>query len=118
MDFRTAARVVATSDPDITGMSLDPTAPTSYELPPPAPAQPDPATDGQDPATPGGPAPYNGAEPFSEPVVTDPMWLDPQRDDKNLHGQPMPHKVGPHEDVTTLHNARRASYDAQITRFR
>jgi hypothetical protein len=115
MDFRTAAQRLA-ADSDITGMSLDPTMEdaipgrqTDVQLPP--------ATDGQDPATPGGPAPYNGAEPFGEPVTTDPLWLDPKGDQPARYS-PMPHVQGPDEDRTTLHNARRASYDAKIKRFR
>lgn len=80
-------------------------------------SQPEPDTDGQDPATPGGPAPYNGVEPFSQPVVSDPEWLDPQQPTPPRYS-PMPHIPGPDVDVTTLHSARLASYNEKTTRFR
>lgn len=115
MDFRTAARRLA-SDADITGMSLDPTMQDATNTSRPADPQLPPSTDGMDPATPGGPAPYNGAEPFGEPVVSDPMWLDPSEHPESKG--PIPHVDGPDEDRTTLHNARRASYGAQNKRFR
>lgn len=104
------------ADADLTGMSLDPTmqdvGPTSRPVDPQLP----PSTDEQDPATPGGPAPYNGAEPFGEPVVSDPMWLDPSKNERSNGA--IPHVEGPDEDKTTLHNARRASYGAKNKRFR
>lgn len=76
--------------------------------------QPDPESDGMDPATPGGPAPYNGAEPFGEPVATDPEWLDPR--DRSGKDQRMPYQPGPDVDVTTLHRARRESYQKEERR--
>lgn len=117
MDFVAAARHLAL-DSDPMGMSLDPTMQDAKgvgndERPSAIPV----ATDGQDPATPGGPAPYNGAEPFGEPVTTDEMWLDPQGHQPNRYA-PVPHVTGPDEDRTTLHSARRASYDTKIKRFR
>ena len=112
MDFVAAARHLA-YDSDPMGMSLDPTMQDAKgvgndERPVGLPVK----TDDQDPATPGGPAPYNGADPFSAPVVSDEMWLDPQGKQPNRYA-PMPHVKGPDEDTTTLHNARRASYEGK-----
>lgn len=100
MDFRTAARRIV-ADSLSSDLSMDPTMqdahPEGRSLPPQAP----PSTDGMDPATPGGPAPYNGAEPFGDPVVSDPLWKDPQ--DRTDHRQlQLPHVEGPDEDKTTL----------------
>jgi hypothetical protein len=109
MNFRTAARHTAA---DLSSdMSMDPTMQDSDLTGPRVTSQPDVSTDEQDPATPGGPAPYNGVAPFGQPVTSDPEWLDPQKHDtEDVRGRPMPHIEGPDEDVTTLHNARRASY--------
>lgn len=76
-----------------------------------------PQTDDLDPAAPGGPAPYNAADPYSQPVVSDQEWLNPQQQ-KPQHNTPMPHVDGPDEDVTTLHSARLAFYDSKVKRFR
>jgi hypothetical protein len=95
------------SSADIQGMSLDPQAqdPDGYQNPRDLVSEP--ATDGQDPASPGGPAPYNGAEPTSQPVTTDPMWKSPDEPKKPPYS-PTPYLgPGPSVDVTTLHNARR-----------
>lgn len=78
--------------------------------------QPDPRDDNQDPATPGGPAPYNGAEPFSEPVASDQMWEDPRQPAGK--GAPMPFTPGPNLDTETIHNARRTSYERKHNRER
>ena len=107
MDFRTAARVVAELSSDL---SMDPTMQDSHLTGPNVSSQPDVATDGQDPATQGGPSPFNGAGPFGQPVVSDPEWLDPQKDNDNLRGKPVPHIEGPDALQNTLHNARRNSY--------
>jgi hypothetical protein len=74
-------------------------------------------TDGQDPASPGGPAPYNAAPPEGSPVATDEEYLNP-RSPRPQPRQTMPHVQGPDEDISTLHNARRASYETKIGRFR
>jgi hypothetical protein len=114
MDFRAAARHLAeglSSD-----MAMDPTS-QDLDIPTQRRSQPDPQTDDQDPATPGGPSPYNGSEPFSEPVASDPEWLNPQDDSDHKHS-PVPFTPGPDEDTTTIHNARRASYEAKTMRGR
>lgn len=96
------------SQADIQGMSLDPQAqdPEGYQNPRDVVSEP--ATDEQDPATPGGPSPYNGAEPFGQPVTSDPMWKPPDEPKKPPYS-PLPYVgPGPSLDTTTLHNARLA----------
>ena len=117
MDFVAAARHLAAGyDDDPMGMSLDPTMQDAKGVGnDPSPGSIPPKSDGQDPATPGGAAPYNGSEPFGQPVTTDEMWLDPQKN-KPAPYSPMPHVFGPDEDKTTLHNARRASYERKSNR--
>jgi hypothetical protein len=84
MDFRTAAkRIVA--DSLSSDLSMDPTMQDAHPEGRSMPV----------------PAPYNGAGPFGDPVVSDPMWKDPQ-DRTNHQGQPIPHVEGPDEDKTTL----------------
>jgi hypothetical protein len=102
MDFRTAVRKMADGSLS-SDMSMDPTMQDASPQGRQKALQAPPETDGMDPATPGGPAPYNGAEPFGEPVVTDELWLDPQ-DRSDHHHQPVPHVQGPDEDKTTLRN--------------
>lgn len=110
MDFRAAARHLAGPMDD----SLDVTM-QDASLPAGQIAwQPDVKTDGMDPASPGGPSPYNGAEPFSKPVTSNPEWLDPQ-DHNDGH---MPYTPGPDVDTTTLHRARRDSYQRKEMRSR
>lgn len=118
MDFWGAARKLAVDNSD--AMSLTPDSIDDATLPNQRrDYQPPPATDGQDPATPGGPSPYNGTEPFGRPVTTDPEWLDPRRDTPRPDRAPLPYTgPGPDEDVTTLHNARRASYAGRPGRVR
>lgn len=103
------------SSADIEGMGLDPQSqdPAGYQTPRDLGIQPD--TDGQDPATPGGPAPYNGAEPLGKPVTTDPMWQSPDEPPKPPYS-PTPYLgPGPNVDVTTLHNARRRPVEETMT---
>lgn len=103
------------SSADVQGMSLDPQAqdPSGFQNPRDLVAEP--ATDGQDPATPGGPAPYNGAEPAGQPVTTDPMWKSPDEPKKPPYS-PTPYTgPGPSVDVTTLHNARRTPMEETMT---
>jgi hypothetical protein len=114
MDFRAAARHLALTidddmDPQAT-MDVDdrPHAWDSYQ---------GPSTDNMDPASPGGPAPYNGADPFGKPVTSNPEWLDPSAE-ADVRGMPVPFKRGPDVNVTTLHNARRNLYAAKETRTR
>lgn len=115
MNFLGAAQRLAT---DLSSdMSMDPTMEDAAMPGKRTWSQPEPQTDDMDPATPGGPAPYNGVAPFSHPVVTDPEWLDPQGKPPGRY-TPMPHIPGPDVDVTTLHNARLASYETKVTRFR
>lgn len=115
MDFLAVAqRYAADLSSD---MSMDPTMQDAAMPGERTWSQPEPQTDDQDPATSGGPAPYNGASPFSDPVVSDPEWLDPQGKPPG-HYSPMPHIPGPDVDVTTLHSARLASYQKKVTRFR
>lgn len=115
MDFVGAVRHLA--DDTSSEMSMD-TANMGSDLPSSRTwSQPRPQTDDADPASPGGPAPYNASDPFSEPVTTDQEWLDPQGELPKKY-QPMPHVQGPDEDVVTLHNARLASYEGKGTRFR
>jgi hypothetical protein len=79
---------------------LDPDRATSVPWPTNRPVvhQPLPSTDGLDPAAPGGPSPFNsGAGPYGEPVATDPL-----RDTPIAQGMPIPHKLGPDLDQTTL----------------
>lgn len=114
MDFRAAARHLAeglSSD-----MAMDPTA-QDLDVPEQRRNQPDPTSDDQDPATPGGAAMYNGAEPFSAPVATDPEWVDPEDRQDRKHS-PVPFTPGPDLDTTTIHNARRASYEQKTERGR
>lgn len=103
------------SSADIQGMSLDPQAqdPGGYQSPRDLVSEP--ATDEQDPATPGGPSPYNGAEPTGQPVTTDPMWKPPDEPKKPPYS-PTPYTgPGPSVDVTTLHNARRTPMEETMT---
>jgi hypothetical protein len=115
VDFRAAARHLAlTIDDDMdmgTSMDVD-DGPHPWSS-----AAPTPSTDEMDPAAPGGPAPYNGAEPFGEPVVNDQEWLDPKKNE-NRRGHTPPYTPGPTVDTTTLHNARRAAYEAKNVRVR
>jgi hypothetical protein len=78
--------------------------------------QPGIGTDDADPATPGGPAPYNAAPPgHGQPVSTDPLWKNP--DEPTAQGTDMPHLQGqPNQEANTLHNARRARYEARTVR--
>lgn len=95
------------SSADVEGMGLDPQSsdPAGYQTPRDLGIAPD--SDGQDPATPGGPAPYNGAEPTGKPVTSDPMWKSPDEPEKPPYS-PTPYLgPGPSVDTTTLHNARR-----------
>jgi hypothetical protein len=113
VNFRTAAQQLAGS------LSSDDAMDSSQSLgndadPTAAPVQLDPQGDGQDPATPGGPSPFNGAGPFGEPVATDPEWRDPQEGPRSRG--PVPFTPGPHVDSTTIHNARRASYQQRNSR--
>lgn len=116
MNYRAAAQKLAgglSSD-----MSMDPANSTGNDVDSPASSrtvQPDPSTDGMDPATPGGPAPMNGAEPFGDPVATDPELLPPGTERSS---GPVPYQPGPNLDTTTIHNARRASYEAKHNRER
>lgn len=104
------------SSADVQGMSLDPQSQdpaNGYQNPRDLVAEP--ATDGQDPATPGGPSPYNGAEPVGQPVTTDPMWKSPDEPRKPPYS-PTPYTgPGPNVDVTTLHNARRTPMEETMT---
>jgi hypothetical protein len=104
------------SSADVQGMSLDPQSQDpadGYQNPRDLVAEP--ATDGQDPATPGGPSPYNGAEPTGQPVTTDPMWKSPDEPKKPPYS-PTPYTgPGPNVDVTTLHNARRTPMEETMT---
>lgn len=103
------------SGADIQGMSLDPQAqdPSGFQNPREIVAEP--ATDEQDPATPGGPSPFNGAEPVGKPVVTDPLWRSPAEEKKPPY-TPLPYTgPGPGVDTTTLHNARRAPMEEAMT---
>lgn len=104
------------SSADIQGMSLDPQSQDpadGYQNPRDLVAEP--ASDGQDPATPGGPAPYNGAEPLGQPVATDPMWKSPEEPKKPPYS-PTPYTgPGPNVDVTTLHQARRTPMEETMT---
>jgi hypothetical protein len=103
------------SSADVEGMGLDPQSqdPAGYQTPRDLGIQPE--TDGQDPATPGGPAPYNGAEPTGKPVTTDPMWKSPDEPPKPPYS-PTPYLgPGPNVDVTTLHNARRRPVEETMT---
>lgn len=97
-------------------MSMDPTMqdaalPTARTW-----TQPEPETDDLDPAAPGGPSPYNATPPFGKPVTTDQEWLAPTGP-KPRRYQPMPHIMGPDEDVATLHSARRRSYQDKADRY-
>jgi hypothetical protein len=93
---------------DIQSMSLDPQAQDpGEEYQTPREQSADPSTDEQDPATPGGASPYNGAEPFSQPVSSDPMWSDPSDPDKKPRNSATPYLgPGPSVETTTLHSAR------------
>lgn len=120
MDFRAAAENLALqrqavdrySDP-AASPGRTPDADLSSDIDPrDVDAAPSVESDGRNPASPGGPAPYNGAEPFGEPVTSDPEWLDPQGP-KPRRYQPMPYVPGPDEDVTTLHPASRRPSNAR-----
>ena len=110
MDFRAAARHLAVNVDD--DMDIGSTMTDDMRRYPNGFAG-QPSTDGMDPASPGGPAPYNGADPFGEPVTDNPEWLDPSQPRENQRGQRMPYTPGPDVDTTTLHNARRALYAAK-----
>jgi hypothetical protein len=114
MEFRAAAQRLALSiDEDMDmGSTMD-----LGDRPHPWNSFNDPSTDGMDPAASGGPAPYNGAEPFGEPVTSNPEWLDPSQGG-NQREHTVPYTPGPDEDKMTLHNARRAAYEGRIRRFR
>ena len=118
MNFREAARRIALTTQD--DMDLESTM--SVDDPPhPWEGTPPPSTDNMDPASPGGPAPFNGAEPFSEPVVDDQEWLDPRETangTENTRGRAVPYTPGSTSNITTLHNARRAAYERRPRRFR
>lgn len=121
MNYRSALRRQADGGLS-SDMSMDPSGQDTHQddrgsLAPAPPVD----DDGQDPATPGGPSPYNGTTPFSEPVTSDPEWLDPQGDPGR--GKAIPHIEDPNvnEDRSTLHpaslhNARAASYQAKHAR--
>jgi hypothetical protein len=115
MDFRTAARHIALSI-DGDDMALGTMSP-QLDFNPWQRGSAPPSTDGLDPAAGGGPAPYNGAEPFSEPVTSDPEWLDPSQH-ADQRGHTVPYQPGPTENITTLHNARRIQYVAREVRNR
>lgn len=104
------------SSADVQGMSLDPRAQDpndGYQTPRDMASAPD--TDGQDPATPGGPAPYNGAEPTGSPVVSDPEATAADEPKKPPYSD-MPYAgPGPSVDTTTLHNARRQPREEAMT---
>jgi hypothetical protein len=120
MDFRAVIRKRAddlSADESMDPSSQDASLPHGRQT-----FQPDPRTDGLDPASPGGPAPYNGVEPFGEPVATDPMLPEPKGHEKDR--RPVPYTgPGPDVDVTTihsasLHNDRAAAYQRMMTRMR
>jgi hypothetical protein len=110
MDFRrAAARMTASGVDDSLDASMqDAGLPAGHGTD----VQPPPQSDGMDPATPGGPAPYNGAEPFGQPVTTDPEWRDP-RDWDTAKDEPMPHIEGPKQNALTLHGLRHKAYMAR-----
>jgi hypothetical protein len=117
MDFRAAARNASSglsSD-----LAMDPTMEDAKDPLRTQYGQPDPTTDGADPATSAGASPYNGAPPFGAPVTSDSEWLDPQTqvDGPTQRGAPVPHTTGPHVDQTTLHDARRQSYEDKAARY-
>jgi hypothetical protein len=126
MDFRAAARRTATENLSGSNLSSDLNMdPTMQEAHDPSMTVPHGDsvvhTDGADPASPGGPAPYNAAEPVEgQPVVDDPLWRDqsPSDDDEDHRGAPIPNSgPGTDEDKTTLHNARLASYQDKAERY-
>lgn len=104
------------SSADSQSMSLDPQASepgNEYQTPRDLVSTPD--TDGQDPASPGGPAPYNGAEPAGAPVTSDPELKAPGEPKKQPYAD-MPYVgPGPAVDTTTLHNARRQPTEEAMT---
>lgn len=104
------------SSADTQGMSLDPQASepgNEYQTPRDLASSPD--TDGQDPASPGGPAPYNGAEPAGAPVTSNPELKAPDEPKKQPYAD-MPYVgPGPAVDTTTLHNARRQPMEENMT---
>jgi hypothetical protein len=104
------------SGADVQGMNLDPQASEPSGFQNPRSVSTEPATDEQDPATPGGPSPFNGADPFSQPVSTDPMWEDPSNPTKKKPYSPTPSTgPGPDVDTPTLHSARRAPMEETMT---
>lgn len=114
MDFREAANRLAVNTSDDLDMELGAIDTQDLHA---APGTSSPSTDGLDPAAPGGPAPYNGADPFGQPATSNPEWLDPsQHEDRRGHN--VPYTPGPTQNITTLHNARRALYAAQEKRTR
>ena len=121
MNFRAATRRTAADNSSgsnlSSDLSMDPTMQDAHNPASTIPHGRDPVhTDGADPAAAGGPAPYNAAEPYGEPAVDDPLWRNPAEEDTN-RGGPIPHIDGPGENVTTLHNARRASYVDKASRY-
>lgn len=114
MNFRAAARRIQASSPDLSeDSSMDPTNMGGEPWPGDGDGgQPGGETDGQDPATPGGPAPYNAADPHrGDQVSPDPLYKDP--DEPTMQGADMPHASGPGLEANTLHNARRTRYAAR-----
>jgi hypothetical protein len=121
MNYRAALRRSAgdnTGSSLSSDLSMDPTMQDAHDPASTVPHGTDPVhTDGADPATPGGASPYNGAEPFGQPAVDDPLWRDPSQEDTN-RGGPIPHiEDDRHVDRTTLHNARMAGYQAMADRY-
>lgn len=103
MDFRAAYKALAATTTDL---SMDEAQRASVEQAIQGPGTRPPLADQADPAAPGGPAPYNGAEPFGAPVAPDPLWMppvDPQADPSH-RGRPMPHIKGPNQMNNTLVN--------------
>lgn len=104
------------SSADTMGMSLDPLATEPPNSEEPSGSGHQPATDGQDPASSGGPAPYNGADPFSQPVTEDPMWRDPSdRTPKPPYTSTPYTGPGPGVNTTTLHNAQRGPMEETMS---
>lgn len=113
MNFRAAVRKRADGASMSENDSMDPTNMGGEPWPgDSSDHQPGVETDGQDPATPGGPSPYNAADPGAgEQVASDPLYKDP--DQPTAQGSDMPHASGPNLEAPTLHNARRARYAAR-----
>lgn len=97
MDFRTAARKLATGIED-NGLSTHRQTVSPQPTNRPVILQPLPSTDGLDPAAPGGPAPMNsGQGPYGTPVASDPLLETPIQP-----GAAIPHVKGPDLSTTTL----------------